>query len=250
MTKTPELAAAFLERAQAHPSMPMQSRSINAFNALFAVQELGEGESRAIERILVEGFEPGLHSEEGVDEDAAEIKRLTKELKAIKRQEMVLIGERISQAREIFKKYKKRSFREWMDFTFGSFKTGYNYLSFYDLYTAFPEELRIRLKAMPAKAIYVLASKKAPLEQKIELVRNRSQDKSEDWIAVIRAALGGAEPKIPSASKILTILEKTVSLLYPHNMDPFQRNRLMLLVDRLQQVLELSNKKNSTEKDL
>lgn len=240
MTKTPELAAAFLQKAQALPSIPARTHSINAFNALFAVQELAEGESRVIERILTQGFEPGTHSEERIDDDAVEIKRLTKELKAIKRQEMVLIGERIARAREIFKKYKKRSFRDWMDFTFGSFKTGYNYLAFYDLYISFPEELRISLKAMPAKAIYVLASRKAPLEQKIEIVRSRSQDRSEDLIAYIRSVLGDEGPKEPTTPKILSMLEKTTLLLSPYNMDSFQRNRLRLLIDRLQTVLELA----------
>ncbi len=107
MTKTSELAAAFVQKAQTIAPLPVRSHSINAFNALFAVQELNEQESRAIETILTNGLESDI---EALDGDVHEVKRLTKELKAIKRQEMVLIGERISQARDVFKKYKKRSF--------------------------------------------------------------------------------------------------------------------------------------------
>ena len=222
----------------------MRPGSINAFNALFAVQELSEQENRAIEKILVEGYEPGLFPEEGVDLDALEIKRLTKELKAIKRQEMVLIGERISQARDVFKKYQKRSFREWMDFTFGSFKTGYNYLAFYDLYSALPDELKDPLKEMPAKAVYVLASRKAPIEQKIEIIRNsRSQEKANDLIALIRSSLGGEIAlRVPGSSSILTALEKAASLLLPDRLDVLQRNRLILLVEHLKEVIARSKK--------
>jgi hypothetical protein len=242
MSKTQELAAAFLQKAQAMRPVPMRTNSINAFNALFAVQELSEQESRAIEKILVEGYEPGAFSEDGVDADAFEIKRLTKELRAIKRQEMVLIGERIAQARDVFKKYQKRSFREWMDFTFGSFKTGYNYLAFFDLYSAMPIELREPLKEMPAKAVYVLASRKAPIEQKIELVRNsRSEERAEDLIALIRSTLDGVtELRVPSATRIVSALEKTASLLLPNRIDVLQRNRLILLVEYLKDVIERS----------
>ncbi len=244
MTKTQEMAAAFLQRAQNMQPIPVRS-SINAFNALFAVQELTDQEERSIEQILIAGTEEGdVSLGELVLVDAIEIKKLTKELKAIKRQELVLIGERIAQAREVFKKYKKRSFRDWMDFTFGSFKTGYNYLAFYDLYTAFPDELRGVLKDMPAKAIYVLASRKVPIEMKVDIVRtSNANEKASDLIARIQNSLGIAgKEKSPGSGRILNVLEKAASLLHPEQISALQKGRLVRLVEHLQEIIVLSGK--------
>ena len=85
---------------------------------------------------------------------------------------------------------KDRSFKQWMGLTFGSFKSGYNYLSLYDLYLQLPDAVRGQLKAMPAKAAYILASKDGPIEQKIEIVQNHSQEKTEDLILQIRETFG------------------------------------------------------------
>lgn len=243
MTKTQEMAAAFLQRTQQLQPVPVRN-SINAFNALFAVQDLTDQEERSIEQILLDGCEPGDPVQERVPADALEIKKLTKELKAIKRQELVLIGERIAEAREVFRKYKKRSLREWMDFTFGSFKTGYNYLAFYDLYTAFPDELRGILKDMPAKAIYVLASKDMPIETKMDIVRTSpARETASNLITRIQNSLGMSDhEKPPGSARILNALEKAASLLHPDRIDPLQRSRLIRLVDYLKEMIVLSEK--------
>lgn len=216
--------------------------AINAFQSLFAVQELEEGEIQAIETILHSGVEPGYREEE-VASDAHEIKRLTKELKAIRRQELVLIGERVAAAREVFRRYKDRSFRDWMQLTFGSFKTGYNYLGFYDLYLSVPDEIKGHLKDMPAKAIYVLASHKAPLEKKIEVLKNNSKEKTaESLISTIRETLGVSR-KITRAEandRILSALEKNTVLLSPEHLDARQRKRLASLIEHLTALVELS----------
>ena len=131
-----------------------------------------------------------------------------------------------------------------MDFTFGSFKTGYNYLAFYDLYTSFPEELRGILKDMPAKAIYVLASRKVPVEMKIEIVRTSYADeRATDLIARIQNSLGhSGKEKSPSSVRILNALEKAASLLHPDRLDALQKSRLIRLVEHLKEIVVLSEK--------
>ena len=244
MSKTQELAAAFIQKNQASraPAPPVRGL-INAFNSLFSVQELNEVENQTIERILVEGIEPG-SPVKAVGDDTDEIKRLTKELRAIKRQELVLIGERIAAAREVFKKYKDRSFREWMEFTFGAFKTGYNYLAFYDLYLLVPDEIKLRLKEMPAKAVYVLASNKAPVEKKIEIVKGHSQDTAQNLISVIRETLGGGRKILRKISndRILTSLEKGAATILPERLDETHRRRLNALIGHLKDLVEHSKK--------
>ena len=245
MSKTQELATAFLQKTRfTHPAAPPISPVVNAFNSLFAVQELNDQESQSIERIIVEGYEPGHFSEGDVDLDVAEVKRLTKELMAIQRQEMVLIGERIAQARAIFRKYKDRSFREWLELTFGSFKTGYNYLAFYDLYLIVPDEIKTRLKEMPAKAVYVLASKKVPVERKIEIVKDHSQESAQNLIALIQETLGDCRrtARRPSNERLLSSMEQEASMILPDGLDESQRRRLGVLIDQLKVLIDHSKK--------
>jgi len=251
MSKTQELATAFLQKTRTtHPPAPPISGVVNAFNALFAVQELNESESHTIERILVEGYEPERFTEGEIETDVVEVKRLTKELMAIKRQEMVLIGERIAQARLIFRKYKDRSFRDWLSLTFGSFKSGYNYLAFYDLYLLVPDEIKMRLKQMPAKAVYVLASKKVPVERKIAIVKDHSQDTADNLIALIQETLGEIRtPRRPTNDRLISLMEREASTILPDHLDESQRRRLIALVDHLKVLIEHSRKRLSSVKN-
>lgn len=244
MAKAQELATAFIQKSRmTRPSAPPISGAVNAFNSLFAVQDLSDQESRSIERILVEGYEPGRFTEGEVDQDAVEIKRLTKELMAIKRQEMVLIGERIAQARAIFRKYKDRTFREWLDLTFGSFKTGYNYLSFYDLYLLVPDEIKARLKEMPAKAVYVLASKKVPVERKIAIVKDHAQETAQNLIQLIQETLGDRRTiRRPTNEKLISSMEREASMILAEHLDEAQRKRLSALADHLRSLIDCSKK--------
>ncbi len=248
--KTKDLAVAFLQKNQAPTSLPPPTSPgiINAFHSLFSVQELHAEEDQAIEAILRAGVEIDVPLE-GIETDAHEVKRLTKELRAIRRQELVLIGERVSAAREVFKKYKDRSFRDWMQLTFGSFKTGYNYLAFYDLYVSVPEEIKMRLKDMPAKAVYVLASHRAPLDKKIEVVKNHSRQTAQTLISVIRDTLGSSRKMTRKMSNdlILSSLEKGAVLLSPENLHAEHRRRLLSLIDHLSDLVELSKKFLSSE---
>jgi len=242
--KTTELALNFLQKNQAaKPLVPPAPGMINAFHSLFSVQDLDDLENQAIETILQSGMEPGSLEKE-LGSDAHEIKRLTKELRAIRRQELVLIGERVAAARDVFRKYKDRSFRDWMHLTFGSFKTGYNYLAFYDLYLSVPDEIKMRLKDMPAKAVYVLASHKAPLEKKIDVLKNHPPGKTaESFLSTIRETLGISRKisRKEANDRILTAFEKNAVLLSPEHLDSGHCKRLASLVEHLTQLLNLSN---------
>jgi hypothetical protein len=248
MSKTRELANAFLQKTQLTRSpAPPISGVVNAFNSLFAVQDLSDQENQSIERILVEGFEAERSQGRRVDADIIEIKRLTKELLAIKRQEIVLIGERISQARAIFLKYKERSFREWLELTFGSFKTGYNYLAFYDLYLNVPEEFKRRLKEMPAKAVYILATNKAPIDRKIEIVRDYDHETAQDLITLIRDSLGSRRViRRANNETLLRSMEREASLILPDHLNESQKRRLGALIENLRLLFADSKKIRST----
>lgn len=242
MSDTKELASNFLQRAKP-TTAPIPRGPINSFDAMFSVQELNEQEGRAIEKILVDGYEPGLFSEDTVQVDASDLKKITKELKAISKQGAILIGERISKARDILKKYKEQSFREWLKMTYGSFKTGYNYISFFDLYTALPDHLKGKLKEMPAKAAYVLASKEASIERKAEIVENHASEPAQNIITLIQETFGSDRARKsnrkPLIDKILNSLEKETSKLIRRKefIDAGQKQRAQYLIDQLKTLI-------------
>lgn len=244
MSDTKNLAEKFVQRARS--SIVSISRGpINSFDAMFSVNEhdLNEKENRTIEKLLVDGYEPGLFPEENVEKDIVQIKQITKELRSIDKQGLILIGERISKAKEIFSRYKEQSFREWLKFTYGSFKTGYNYIAFFDLYTALPHHLKGKFKEMPAKAAYVLASKEAPIEKKAEIVENHASGRAQDIITLIQETLGSSllrkSYRKPLIDKILDSIEKEVSKLMrrKNEIDPGQLQRLIFLRQQLEELI-------------
>lgn len=243
MTNARELATNFLQKAQDSLASkpPLQRGAINAFQALFSVQELEEREALLIDRLVFDGTGESPLEEEAAQRDLLELKRLTKELKAIKKQELLLIGERVSRARDIFKSYKKRSFREWLELAFGSYKTGYNYLAFFDLYTAIPEELKTRLKELPAKAVYVLASKNAPIEVKSQIVRDCTQETSKGLVDFIRESLeektATRRPSKPKNERGLRIIEREACMIVPEWLDEFQKKRISDLISHLKEII-------------
>lgn len=166
---------------------------INTFDAMFSVQDLNDQDNQNIDEILFDGGS-GL-SKEAIDQHSVELKIITKELKAINKQGLLLIGERISKARTILNQYKDQSFRSWLRLTYGSFKTGYNYISFFDLYMALPANLQFKLKEMPSKAAYILASKEASIQDKSQIIDNHYSDKSQKIISLIQQLLSIAKKK-------------------------------------------------------
>lgn len=237
MTKINELTASFLEKTKVSNSATVSM--VNAFQALFAVQELNSQEQQAIERLLIDGHDPINFPEEVVIVDIEKISNITKEVRAIKKQELVLIGERIAQAREVFRKYKEKSFRNWLEMTFGSFKTGYNYLAFHDLYLSFPEELRANLKGMPAKAVYILASKRGSLDSKIKIVREHAHQPAQRLLSIIRSEFDATSSlRTPCVYRTLRLLEHHSSLLPTKDLAREHRLSLEGIVRRLQKIID------------
>lgn len=180
----------------------IEARKFNLFSrqdpiqAFYGVKPLESNEANHIEKLLVDNFQPGLIKEEEVIEDAENLKNLTSEIKAIKKQGAILIGERIQKARDILKKYHNRTFLQWIDMIFGSRRTAYNMLSYYELYNALPIEVKENFKNIPQKAAYTLASKKGPIEIKTEIVANYQNLRQDDLISLINEKLPKKEKKI------------------------------------------------------
>ena len=143
-----------------------------------------------IETLLIEGSNPDSHTESQVHNDISNLKSITAEIKAIGRQGILLMGERISQARELLKSYHNGTFTKWLDSTFGSQKTGYNLLTYYDFYSALPEPaLKDKFRKLPQKVAYILASRKGDMKKKEEIVRDYDVQKPKDLLSIIQEKL-------------------------------------------------------------
>lgn len=147
----------------------------DSFEAYFGVKPLDKIEANRIEKLLVEGYQPGTIPEEQASKDVDVLKQITSEIKAISKQQVVLTGQRVYEAQELLKSYKDGTFSKWLESTFGERKTGYNYLNFFRLHKALPnDDLRERLKRFPQKSAYMLASKNVAIEEKTEIINEYS----------------------------------------------------------------------------
>lgn len=158
-------------------------------------QQLSNAESRDLELLLYENFQPGHFCEEDVGRDFIEIRKLTAEIRSIHKQHIVLLGERICRARDILQKYGDgATFTEWLDKIFTSRRTAYNIIRYYEFYEQLPSlTLKASLKRMPLKVAYCLSSRQAPLKQKVEIIENYAGEKPDDAILLIKERLPAAE---------------------------------------------------------
>lgn len=220
---------------------------VNNFNSIFNTTPLDEVESRQIEKLLVDNFLPGKVSEEQVEQDSNQLKTITSEIKAISNQSIVLIGERIHNAREILKPYRDGALAQWIESTFGSRRTAYNILAYYQLYSQLSSPtLQDRFKKMPQKIAYLLASKDVDISGKTEIIENYYESNSSELMMLIQerfpADIGDGRRKAANKT-LLDSLElglKKICKRKDHltEGDHIQITRLKKLID---EILESKN---------
>ncbi|MFQ5730030.1 MAG: pGP6-D family virulence protein [Waddliaceae bacterium] len=150
--------------------------NLTSFSGMFSVVELNEGEKEFLEAILHE-YSAGT---ENISVDLRSLTSITSEVKAINNQAAILHGERIRRAQDILKKYREGAFTTWLVAAYGNRQTPYNFLQYYNFYSAMPKTLRPQIELMPRQAIYTLASREGALEKKRHIVENyRGETKSE-----------------------------------------------------------------------
>ncbi len=229
MAKTSITNPVFQNNLEKRAGFNLVSQS-NPFNSIFEIQPLDEKTTNAIDRLMYDLVRPENSDEESVRNDLIQLKTITLEIKAIEKQGVLLIGERLFKAREILGKYGRglESYTTWLNITFKHRSTAYNVLAYYELYKALPsEDLQKKLKEMPHKAAYVLASRRADLDQKIEIVEKCHEMRADDIIAIVQDKFpvpGKDEKKtsVPDAlidvirSNLRKLLNRKRSLREPH----------------------------------
>jgi|JI10StandDraft_1071094.scaffolds.fasta_scaffold23353_7 hypothetical protein len=161
--------------------------NVNNFNAVFEPQKLDKKEEERLEEILENNWIPNNLSEAEAKQTLMKLKTITSEIKSISRQGAFLIGERVLKVREMLKVYKTRTFLLWLESTFGSRRTGYNMLTYYELFQALPDdELRNKYKTMPQRAAYSLANRKGDIQRKINIIDRYFDRKSNELISIVQ----------------------------------------------------------------
>jgi hypothetical protein len=148
--------------------------------------DLTEQEKRNIQKILVDDYQPGRISESQVAEHVEQLTNITKQIKSISSQSVLLHGERIKQAQELLSDYKDGAFTKWLMSTYGNRQTPYSMLRYYEFYTSAPIESRALIEAAPKKAVYLLASRDGDEGKKLKLIREHGTSSQSDLLLLIQ----------------------------------------------------------------
>lgn len=155
---------------------------LSSFSGVFRVTDLNDKEKEVIETILNQ------HNTDELDThtDLESLVSISSEVKAINNQAAILHGERIKRAQNILKKYADGAFTAWLIALYGNRQTPYNFLQYYEFYTALPGHLHTQLEEMPRQVVYALASRSGPLEDKQAIVKSYHGQTKEELISLIR----------------------------------------------------------------
>ncbi len=248
---TQEKKAFFNKHKHATTTLPIQANPANAFRSIFDIQKLDETEERALEQLLFDHSRLGEDIEEAnakVAKDAEILKKITSEARSINKQGILLVGERIFQAREILKNYEngRGAFTKWLQMTFGSRSSAYNCLSYYEFYQSLPDEdLRVQLKKMPYKAAYALASRDGNMETKSEIIRDYHTEKAENILPIIQEKLPitkDSKNKRDTTSSLISKLEKDAFIIkkLKEHLNEEDRSRLNKIAEEILSIVKSS----------
>lgn len=158
------------------------SGNLSSFSGVFRVSQLSQAEHQNIEELLKHyGPQEGVSSQ-----DLEQLVSLTSEVRAINNQAAILHGERIKKAQDILKGYRDGAFSAWLIQTYGNRQTPYNFLQYYELYTALPQMLIPKLSSMPKQALYTLASRDGSMSLKEEIIKNYQGETKQQLLDLIR----------------------------------------------------------------
>lgn len=215
------------------------SGNLSSFSGVFRVVPLNDKEKEALVSLLTEYKS----EEQEIREDLSQLSALTAEVKAINNQAIILHGERIKKAQQILKNYRDGAFSAWLIDTYGNRQTPYNFLQYYELYTALPHALHPKLDEMPRQAVYSLASRNGPQEQKEQIVQNYNGEPKQELLKLIRDAfpLSESDRRAQDLAEIaIGSLRRLYSQLSAVSFSPTRKQKEQLLhaINELNTLIE------------
>jgi hypothetical protein len=160
------------------------SGQLTSFSGLFKPTELLEGEKSALENLLHQYRSDAIAD---LQRDLNALVAITSEVKAINNQAAILHGERLLRAQKILKGYREGAFSAWLVETYGNRQTPYNFLLYYEFYQALPQELKAKLENVPRQAVYTLASREIPFEEKQAVISSYTGQTKQEMLEMIRS---------------------------------------------------------------
>jgi len=194
----------FKEAFEVRPASPTTA---SIFMGMDALSEADEEKLRL--ELLAASKESGIGQEEA-QKDCTDLLSITSEIRSITKQSIMLHGERISKARSILNKYKKRAFMRWLDVTYGNRQTPYNFLYYYNLYQAVPQKEQTLIQKMPVRAAYLLSSRDGDMKKKLEIIRKHANSPQRELLTVIRKEFPTSEGEGSGRREGSRSLAKTV----------------------------------------
>jgi hypothetical protein len=215
------------------------SGNLSSFAGVFRITTLNETEKQTLKDILNQYK----NENQEVIQDLEYLSSLTAEVKAINSQAIILHGERIQKAQQILTSYQEGAFSAWLICTYGNRQTPYNFLQYYELYSAIDVSLQSRLDLIPRQAAYSLASRQGPLAQKQHIIKTYQGQSKQELLELIRItfplsikdkrAQDVANITILNLQKILVLIKKPT--FFPTNK---QKQQLLSLLKELKTSVE------------
>lgn len=156
--------------------------NLSSFAGVFRITALNEKETQTLKKIL----DQYKNKNQEVIQDLEYLSSLTAEVKAINNQAIILHGERIKKAQHILTAYQEGAFSAWLICTYGNRQTPYNFLQYYELYSAIPTSLQAQLDLIPRQAAYSLASRQGSLVQKQQIIKTYQGQSKQEILELIR----------------------------------------------------------------
>lgn len=214
------------------------SGKLSSFAGVFKVSPLTENEESNLKNLLRE------YSDETqeIEGDLNFLSSITSEVKAINNQATILHGERIKRAQTILKKYRDGAFSAWLIGAYGNRQTPYNFLQYYELYKGMPKTLQEKVEEMPRQAVYTLATRDCPKEEKETIIKNYKGETKRELLTMIRDRfpLLGKDKRAPSLpEKLIAELHHIHTQVENKRFKPTkgQKRRLLEVLSSIQKSL-------------
>lgn len=215
------------------------SGNLSSFSGVFRVSPLTEKEKELLTSLLTQYK----NDEQEISEDLFQLSALTAEVKAINNQAIILHGERIKKAQSILKNYQDGAFSAWLIATYGNRQTPYNFLQYYELHLALPSTLHPKLDEMPRQAVYSLASRNGPQDQKELIVKNYNGEPKQQLLKLIRDTFPLSEND-RRAQDLADVAASSLKRLYSQLLSPNfiptskQKTQLLQLLKELKSLID------------
>jgi Uncharacterised protein family (UPF0137) len=242
------LAGRFLKKREDQPTKmaEMAQRSAdgrrNTFSGVFHVSDLPQEQKDDLRGILDRFAD---EDQTNVDQDHRALVTITCEVRAISNQAALLHGERIKKAQTILKGYREGAFSAWLMTTYGNRQTPYNFLQYFEFYSAMPKALHPQIELMPRQAVYTLASREGDLQEKRQIVESYEGQTKNELLHMIRDAFpladGDRRRKNP-AEGILNSLRRVHGLLSQRRrrLSETQQAQIRMMLREISNLLEPS----------